>query len=251
MKTIAVSGGFDPLHLGHLQMFEEARAMGDRLVVILNCDAWLVRKKGYAFMPALQRASIIGALACVDEVYIHESEDDHVCHALEVVRPDVFANGGDRKVENTPEVKLCAELGIEMAFNIGGGKIELSSELVKKAMAHVMFTRKIEHRPWGAFMLYAHGENYWIKKLQIKPGGRTSLQSHQKRMEVWLCVSGSIVADKDGEKWPIVTGETLEIGAGLVHRISSKEGAEIIELGYGDCDENDIERFEDDYGRAN
>lgn len=250
MKTIAVSGGFDPLHLGHLQMFQEARAMGDRLVVILNCDAWLVRKKGYAFMPALQRASIIGALECVDEVYIHESDADDVCHALEVVRPDVFANGGDRKLENTPEVATCAELGIEMAFNVGGGKIESSSELVARAMAHIALTRRIVHKPWGAFMLYAHGENYWIKKLQIKPGGRTSLQVHEGRGEVWMCISGDVTATVGAKETRMEPFSVIRIGQRTRHRLSSENGGELIELGYGDCREEDIKRLEDDYGRV-
>ena len=134
IKTVAVSGGFDPIHVGHVRMFEAARKLGDRLLVIINGDAWLTRKKGFVFMPALQRAEIIAALRCVDEVYILESDKDDVCEALEKFRPDIFANGGDRKHDNIPEVSCCNELGIQMEFNVGGEKIESSSEMVRNAI---------------------------------------------------------------------------------------------------------------------
>lgn len=139
MRKVAVSGGFDPLHLGHLRMFTEAKALGDYLIVIINGDSWLKRKKGYAFMHSLTRAAIIGSLSMVDEVYIYDSENrNDVAEALRKLRPDVFANGGDRKADNTPEVGTCKELGIEMAYNVGGGKVESSSAMVKRAMAQLL-----------------------------------------------------------------------------------------------------------------
>lgn len=137
-KVIAVSGGFDPLHIGHVRMFQEARALGDRLVVFLNNDNWLKTKKGFAFMPEEERKEILLALRDVDEVYITKHKendpDTSVCEALREVKPDAFANGGDRKHDNIPEVAVCNELGIEMIFNIGhGGKVQSSSWLTKNA----------------------------------------------------------------------------------------------------------------------
>lgn len=132
MIKVAVSGGFDPVHVGHLRMFQEAKKLGDHLTVILNCDDWLVRKKGKFFMCAEERAEIIKGFACVDDVYIHQSDKDDVSDALRIVSPHVFANGGDRKVDNTPEGNVCAELGIRMYFGVGGGKVQSSSELTKK-----------------------------------------------------------------------------------------------------------------------
>lgn len=132
MKRVAVSGGFDPVHVGHLRMFQEAKKLGDYLTVILNCDDWLVRKKGKFFMTETERAEIIMGFACVDEVYIHQSDKDDVSDALRAVRPHIFANGGDRKEGNTPEGDVCKELGIDMAFSVGGEKIQSSSELTKK-----------------------------------------------------------------------------------------------------------------------
>jgi len=136
--TVAVSGGFDPVHIGHVRMFNEARALGDELVVILNNDHWLALKKGYAFMPEAERKEIVEAFAAVDRVILtfHEKNttDLSVCRELEELRPDIFANGGDRKEDNIPEYALCGRLGIRMAFNVGeGGKVQSSSWLIEKA----------------------------------------------------------------------------------------------------------------------
>ncbi len=129
---VTVSGGFDPVHVGHLRMFEEAKNLGDKLVVILNCDAWLVRKKGRAFMNQSERAEIIKGFRCVDDVFVLESGRNDVVEALEKIRPHIFANGGDRKAEkDIPEAEICKKLGIQMIFNVGGGKVRSSSELLK------------------------------------------------------------------------------------------------------------------------
>lgn len=137
-----VSGGFDPVHIGHVRMFNEAKKLGDELVVVINNDNWLRFKKGYAFMPEQERKEIIEAFKAVDRVLFtsHEpnTKDITVCRELALVRPHIFANGGDRK-ENVPvpEYEICAKLGIEMVFNVGhGGKVQSSSELVKKAQTH-------------------------------------------------------------------------------------------------------------------
>ena len=128
-KIIAVSGGFDPVHVGHVRMIQEAARHGD-VVVIANSDDWLMRKKGYVFMPFNERREILLAFKGVTYVTQAEDNDDTVCDSLLSLRPDVFANGGDRKGDNVPEVALCKELGIEMMWNCGGGKIQSSSELV-------------------------------------------------------------------------------------------------------------------------
>ena len=129
-KVVVVSGGFDPLHLGHLRMFKEASKLG-RLVVIINSDGWLRRKKGAHFMSATERAEIIKEFECVDEVFLFNSVRLDVGIALQVIEPDIFANGGDRKSEkDLPEADICREMGIKMVFNIGGKKIRSSSEML-------------------------------------------------------------------------------------------------------------------------
>lgn len=136
-KIVAVSGGFDPVHIGHIRMFEEARALGDELVVILNNDHWLQKKKGYVFMHEVERKEILEALRAVDRVVLTmhgaDPSDMSVSEDLRALRPHIFANGGDRHSHNTPEDAVCAELGIAMAFNVGrGGKVQSSSWLTGK-----------------------------------------------------------------------------------------------------------------------
>ena len=132
-KVVMVSGGFDPIHIGHLRMFEEARKLGDELLVVINCDRWLLNKKGKKFMSSEDRAEIIRGFRSVDHVHVLETDRKDVGEALELFKPAIFANGGDRRnEEEIPEAKICKELGIEMIFNVGGGKLRSSSDLLKE-----------------------------------------------------------------------------------------------------------------------
>lgn len=138
MQTVAISGGFDPVHIGHIELMEEARKLGDKLIVIVNNDNWLLAKKGFVFMKEEERAAIIRAIRFVDEVVItkhpEHPTDMSVCAELETVRPTIFANGGDRKPDGdpVPEVTLCEKLNIQLVYNAGkSGKVQSSSELVK------------------------------------------------------------------------------------------------------------------------
>jgi len=135
-KTIAVSGGFDPIHVGHVRMIREAARLGD-VIVVINSDDWLLRKKGYIFMPWNERAEIIKSITGVLYVVPVNDDDGTVCKALSKLKRDInldiFANGGDRGQTNTPEMNMCKELGIEMIWNTGGEKIQSSSDLVREA----------------------------------------------------------------------------------------------------------------------
>ena len=128
--TICVSGGFDPVHIGHLRMMQDAAQHGN-LIVIVNSDKWLMRKKGYIFMPFKERCEILRGFECVTDTTFVDDKDNTVCEALRRIKPDYFANGGDPKTDNTPEMDVCNELGIELLWGIGGGKIQSSSTLVK------------------------------------------------------------------------------------------------------------------------
>ena len=131
-KTVMVSGGFDPIHVGHVRMIQEAAKHGD-VIVVANSDAWLKRKKGYIFMPWEERAEIILSMNGVLDVLPVDDSDGTVCDALRRYNPTYFANGGDRKQNNTPEMDVCEELGIEMLWEVGGGKIQSSSDLVNNS----------------------------------------------------------------------------------------------------------------------
>lgn len=134
--VVAVSGGFDPIHIGHLHLFKEAKKIGNELVVILNNDNWLKKKKGYNFLPQKERKEILAALRYVDRVFLTKHQpnpkDMSVSRELRLLKPNVFANGGDRTLSNILEVAVCREIDCRMVFNVGkGGKLQSSSWLLK------------------------------------------------------------------------------------------------------------------------
>jgi len=133
-KTIVISGGLDPIHVGHVKMIQAAAELGD-VIVVLNSDGWLRRKKGYVFMPFKERSYVLQQIKGVAEVSAVDDSDGTVCEALMRLKPDMFGNGGDRTSENTPEGNVCNELNIEMIWNLGGKKIQSSSGLINTLFA--------------------------------------------------------------------------------------------------------------------
>lgn len=256
-RIVAVSGGFDPLHIGHVRMFKAGRALGDKLVVIVNNDRWLETKKGYVFMPQKERAELISALPFVDKVVLTEHKkndsDMSVSRTLAKLKPDIFANGGDRrKISDIPEAAVCRKFGIRMKFNVGkGGKVQSSSWMARKAARPSVRTV----RPWGEFYGWDSGRAWNLKTVYIKPGKRLSLQYHRRREEWWLLVEGDALAtvhDVRGAKRDVrlKKGHVFNVMKGQVHRLSSKNGGVVVEVAYGAFDESDIVRLEDDHGRA-
>ena len=135
--VVAVSGGFDPVHAGHIQLFEEAKQLGDELVVILNNDNWLKKKKGFVFITAKERKKIVESIKWVDRVVVSRHgpnpKDMSINKELKKIRPNIFANGGDRTRNNIPEVAVCNKINCKMVFNVGrDGKVQSSSWLLKK-----------------------------------------------------------------------------------------------------------------------
>ncbi|OGN30618.1 MAG: hypothetical protein A3I92_02350 [Candidatus Yanofskybacteria bacterium RIFCSPLOWO2_02_FULL_43_10b] len=137
--VVAVSGGFDPIHIGHIRMFNEAKKLGTELAVILNNDNWLKKKKGYVFMNQKERQEIIEAIRSVDRVILTghgaNPKDMSVCQELKKIKPRIFANGGDRLKDNIPEATVCQAINCKMEFGVGkGGKIQSSSWLTKSVL---------------------------------------------------------------------------------------------------------------------
>lgn len=168
--TVMVSGGFDPLHEGHVELLARAADYGD-VIVALNSDEWLTRKKGTPFMAWASRYTVLHAMRHVHAVVHVDDSDGTVCEALERLRPAYFANGGDRGVGNTPEMETCNRLGIKTLFGLGK-KINSSSELV--------------NRQWGHYRTLHDGDGYKVKLLTVMPGKATSLQQHTFRNEHWV-----------------------------------------------------------------
>jgi cytidyltransferase-like protein len=131
--TVAVSGAFDPIHVGHIAYLREASKLGDRLVVILNNDIFLLRKKGFVFRPFEDRKEILEAIKGVDEVIASIDDDQTVCKTLEMLKPDIFAKGGYRaSPASIPEVEVCQAIGCRVVTNVGGGKLRADKELDSK-----------------------------------------------------------------------------------------------------------------------
>lgn len=131
-RIVAVSGGFDPIHIGHIRYLKEARKLGTKLVVILNSDNFLTKKKGHYFMSYDERKEVVESIRYVDEVFECIDKDQTVCKSLAQLKPNIFAKGGDRTISNIPEKTICESIGIEMVFGVGGGKIQSSSWLLEK-----------------------------------------------------------------------------------------------------------------------
>lgn len=255
-KWVAVSGGFDPMHVGHVRLFKAARRLGDKLVVIFNNDNWLRAKKGFVFMPQRERAELIRSFPFVDRVVLtdHKKDDPDrsVARSLAQICPDIFANGGDRFPKNTPESVLCRRLGIRMAFNVGhGGKVQSSSWMIDSARKPASRSE----RPWGTYYSWDSGRGWNLKTVYVRPLKRLSLQYHHGRSEHWMLVEGDATATIESssglrEMYQLRLGESFRVGKGTVHRLESKRGGVIVEVALGRFDENDIVRLEDDHGRV-
>jgi cytidyltransferase-like protein len=244
MTTIVVvSGGFDPVHSGHIRLIKQARLLGDQLIVGINSDEWLARKKGRAFMPWTERLCVLNNLRQVDEVYTFDDDDGTACHLLQQVRahyPDariIFANGGDRTQQNIPEMSMA---GIEFAFGIGGAdKANSSSWILEEWKAPKTL------RPWGHYRVLHETPGMKVKELTVNPGCSLSMQRHANRAEYWIVSEGVAQVEKESVIQLLHPHQTINIGVEEWHQLSNPYGApvRVVEIQYGTaCDEEDIER---------
>ena len=250
MKIVIVTGGFDPIHSGHIALLKEAKNLGHALAVGLNSDEWLRRKKGHEFMPWSERSAIIENLKMVDIVFSFDDSDGSAIDAIKRVKevyPDdeiIFANGGDRTKDNIPEMVFE---DVEFVFGIGGEDKKNSSSWILDEWRHPKTAR-----PWGYYkVLHQVGKEVKLKELTVEPGKSLSMQKHKQRAEFWFVSEGeasvyTLNRKTDSElvgkftqfdhtwiannEWHQLVNETLE-------------PLRIIEIQYGsNCSEEDIER---------
>ena len=190
MKIVLITGGFDPIHSGHISYIKAARALGDILVVGVNSDDWLTRKKGSPFMPFKERAAVVRAIAGVDFVIDFDDSDGSAKHAIWMVRQSypqdtiIFANGGDRTDKNIPEMDIVDE-NLQFHFGIGGfNKANSSSWILQEWKAP-----KTE-RPWGYYRVLHQVPGTKVKELTVEPGQKLSMQRHKGRSEYWIVSEG-------------------------------------------------------------
>lgn len=251
MKIVIVTGGFDPLHSGHIAYFKAAKTLGDWLVVGLNSDEWLTRKKGRPFMPLQERMSIVGNLSVVDEVVVYNDDDGSSCDAIRIVKaryPNaeiVFANGGDRTKENIPEMSVE---GVDFVFGVGGEDKKNSSSWILED-----WKKPKTARTWGYYrVLHEVGQQTKLKELTVNPKTCLSMQRHEHRAEFWFVAEGEATvytldtASTDSEvKCSMTVHQHCWIALNEWHQLCNETDRplKLIEIQYGDnCVEEDIER---------
>ena len=251
MKIVIVTGGFDPLHSGHISYLAAARQLGDKLIVGLNSDDWLTRKKGRPFMTHDERFAIVNALDVVDEVIVYNDDDGSSIDAIRLVKlryPNseiIFANGGDRTAVNIPEMVVR---DVIFKFGVGGADKKNSSSWILEE-----WKKPRTDRAWGHYrVLHEVGSHVKLKELTVLPGQRLSMQRHAQRAEFWFVAEGEATVytvdphstDYEVSARPARHQHTW-IKLGEWHQLCNEtdQPLKLIEIQYGEnCVEEDIER---------
>jgi len=243
MKIVIATGGFDPIHSGHIAYLNAARKLGDSLMVGLNSDAWLERKKGRAFMPFLEREHILMNIKAVDSVYGFDDRDGSACQLLAWVKEQfpyaeiVFANGGDRTKENIPEMSVD---GVEFVFGVGGeDKANSSSWILEDWKAPKTY------RPWGYYRVLYDIPGTKVKELVVEPGKQLSMQRHRMRSEYWKVTEGMAQIKNDTGITTLGVHGSYFVARTEWHQLANPfpSPLKMIEIQYGpECTEEDIER---------
>ena len=250
MKIVLVTGGFDPIHSGHIEYLKSAKKLGDVLIVGVNSDDWLTRKKGRPFMPITERVTLIENLKMVDHVILFNDTDNTAIEAIKNVKAlyphetVVFANGGDRTKENIPEMVVE---DVEFVFGVGGENKKNSSSWILEEWK----APKTE-RPWGYYrVLHQDGTEIKVKELTVNPGCSLSMQRHQHRHEHWFVTEGTATINTlDADDNTVMKNFVMKnmqtyIGREEWHQLVNKSHTplKVIEIQFGEhCVEEDIER---------
>jgi cytidyltransferase-like protein len=242
-RVVLVTGGFDPLHSGHIEYFKAARRLGDVLVVGVNSDSWLRRKKGREFMPSYERIQIIENLKMVDHCILFNDTEDHAIEAIRNVKtmyPNseiIFANGGDRTADNIPEM---SEPDVKFEFGVGGtDKKNSSSWILEEWKAPKTI------RPWGYYRVLHEVSGTKVKELTIEPGQTLTMQKHYDRAEHWHVSYGMCQVELDDQTFTLQHHDHYHVKPEQWHRLHNPftMPCKIVEIQYGiACEEDDIER---------
>jgi cytidyltransferase-like protein len=249
MKPVLITGGFDPLHSGHIAYFKAAKELGSILFVGVNSDEWLTRKKGRPFMSVEERMAIIKEIGCVGHVFTFDDSDDTAIKAIEYVKdyapnntPLIFANGGDRTKDNIPEMVFD---DVEFKFGVGGEDKKNSSSWILKE-----WDKPTTQRLWGKYRDLDQNGHWKVKELSVDVGKSLSDQRHFVRSEHWHIVDGELKMDlqfNNGYSTSKVykTGDSIDIPVGTWHHATNvgDRPVKVIEVWMGDTlSEDDIER---------
>lgn len=249
MKVVIVTGGFDPLHSGHIAYFKAAKELGDILVVGVNSDEWLARKKGRPFMPFEERKAIVENIKCVGMAFGFDDSDGSAINAIEMMKSQfprnsqiVFANGGDRTKDNIPEMVFD---DVEFVFGVGGeDKKNSSSWILSK------WDKPETERNWGKYRDLDQNGHWKVKELSIDVGKSLSDQRHFQRSEHWHIVNGELMMSLEfanGFRTSKIykTGESIDIPKQCWHKAVNVGNVpvKVIEVWMGDkLSEQDIDR---------
>jgi len=250
-RVVIVTGGFDPLHKGHIEYIHSARRLGDMLIVGVNSDAWLTRKKGRPFMPSTDRIPILKSLKDVEHCFLFDDTDDTAIEAInnaKMLYPNsqiIFANGGDRTRGNIPELEhFKNDPTVEFVFGVGGdNKLNSSSWILEEWKAP-----KTE-RDWGYYRVLHDVTTTKVKELTVMPGKSLSMQRHFCRQELWHIAQGQcrVEFEDNATTWfkDLHKHDEYVVPMERWHKITNPftEPCHIIEIQFGiGCDEVDIER---------
>ena len=249
LTVVVATGGFDPIHSGHIAYLEAAAKLGDILIVGINSDAWLTRKKGYPFMPCHERVAIVKALKCVDHTVLFDDTDGSAIEAInnaKLLYPDckiIFSNGGDRTIHNIPEQTAFKDDDtVEFAFGVGGDfKMNSSSWILQEWKAPK------NPRQWGYYRVLHEVPGMKVKELTVDPGKSLSMQKHKYRAEFWIVSEGIASLKRRGQEGYTVLQPHHQntIYPEQWHQLVNQttEPVRIVEIQYGKkCDEEDIVR---------
>jgi cytidyltransferase-like protein len=250
-NIVVFTGGFDPIHSGHIEAIKDAQQYG-RVILGLNSDEWLTRKKGRPFMPFEERKAVLDQFKNVLAVIGFDDSDNSASDAIRKAREMfpkskiIFVNGGDRTAKNIPEMDAFKDDPmVEFKFSVGGENKKNSSSWILSEWKHPS-----ESRQWGKFMTYYDSKEAKVKRLVIDPAKSISMQYHNSRSEFWFVESGEGILytmTDHGEKQikTLRKHDSYHIEVGQWHRVenSGSEPLQVIEIQYGsECKEEDIVR---------